>query len=71
MGQLLAGGTQLVAYSPEILQSAQKSSFELYEEIALENSSFRQVFDQWKQFRQQIFQWNAINVLSYEDFAWR
>ena len=71
MGQLLAGGTQLVAYSPEILQSAQKSSFELYEEIALENSSFRQVFDQWKQFRQQIFQWNAINILSYEDFAWR
>ena len=71
MGQLLAGGTQLVAYSQEILQAAQQASFELYEEISLENSSFKQVFEQWKQFRQQIFQWNAINVLSYEDFAWR
>ena len=71
MGQLLAGGTQLVAYSQEILQAAQQASFELYEEISLENSSFKQIFEQWKQFRRQIFQWNAINVLSYEDFAWR
>ncbi|RCJ36989.1 ABC transporter substrate-binding protein [Nostoc minutum NIES-26] len=67
--RLLAGGTKLVPYSPEIMQAAQKLSFELFEENASKDPSFKQVYEQWKGFRQQIFTWNRINELSYANFV--
>ncbi|MEH1811553.1 MAG: TRAP transporter substrate-binding protein [Nostoc sp.] len=67
--RLLAGGTKLVPYSQEILQAAQKISFELFEENASKDEAFKQVYEQWKTFRQQIFNWNSVNELSYANFV--
>lgn len=67
--KLLAGGTKLVPYSPEILQAAEKEAFALYEENASKDATFRQVYQQWQQFREQIYQWNRINQLSYDSFV--
>lgn len=62
---LLAGGTNLTAYSLEILQAAQKAAFDLYEENASQNITFRKVYQQWNQFRSSIYEWNKINELSF------
>ncbi len=69
MQRLIASGTQLVPYSLEILQAAEKIAFELYEEKASQSSAFKEIYEPWKQFRQQIYQWNKINELSFANFV--
>ncbi|HIK30359.1 MAG TPA: TRAP transporter substrate-binding protein [Oscillatoriales cyanobacterium M59_W2019_021] len=67
--RLVAGGTKLTAYSKEILQTAQKTAFELYEEKAAQNPSFKAIYEPWKAFREQIYQWDKLNELSFNNFA--
>lgn len=67
--RLVQGGTKLVAYSQEIMQAAQKAAFELYEENAGKDATFKEVYQQWKTFREQVFQWNKVNELSFANFV--
>ncbi|MGK7899563.1 MAG: TRAP transporter substrate-binding protein [Xenococcus sp. (in: cyanobacteria)] len=67
--RLLAGGTQLVAYSPDILNAAQEAAFAIYQENAADNPSFKEIYDQWNEFRSLISQWNKINESSFTNFV--
>ena len=69
LAKLIAGGTELRPYSQEILQAAQKATFEFYEEKASQDSNFKEVYQQWKKFREQIYKWNTINELSFAQFT--
>jgi TRAP-type mannitol/chloroaromatic compound transport system substrate-binding protein len=69
LAKLVAGGTKLVPYSKEIMQAAQKASFDLYEENARKDATFKQVYEQWNSFREQIVKWNSINELSFGNFS--
>lgn len=69
IARLVAGGTQLTAYSNDILQAAQTAAFDIYENNASQNTGFKTVYDQWKNFRQQIYSWNKVNELSFSEFA--
>ena len=71
IARLIASGTQLTRYSDDILQAAQTQAFELYEENAAQSTSFKQVYDAWKQFRAQINQWHRINEASFTNFCAR
>ncbi len=66
---IINSGTKLTAYSPEILQAAQKSAFDLYEENASQNPTFKKVYEQWNQFRSSVSEWNKINELSFASFV--
>ncbi|NET38980.1 MAG: ABC transporter substrate-binding protein, partial [Cyanothece sp. SIO1E1] len=68
---LVDSGTQLISYSQDILDAAEKSSFELFEEDASKDAMFKEVYTQWKSFRDQIYTWNNINQLSFANFAMR
>jgi TRAP-type mannitol/chloroaromatic compound transport system substrate-binding protein len=68
MQRLVEGGTKIVSYPTEILQAAEKAAFELYEQNASKNATFRQIYEQWNQFREQVAQWNRINELSFANF---
>lgn len=61
-------GVQLRQYSEDILKAAQKASFELYEENASSDPTFKEVYEPWKQFRDRISAWNSINDLSIAGF---
>ena len=50
------------------LQNAHAAAFELFEETASQEPVFKQIYDQWRQFRRQMFQWNQVNELSFERF---
>lgn len=65
LGRLIEGGAQLRAYSPEILEAAEKASFELYDELAADDADFAQVYEQWKPFRERIYAWHNINEGSF------
>jgi TRAP-type mannitol/chloroaromatic compound transport system substrate-binding protein len=66
--ELIASGTKLVSYTPEILTAAQQAASQLYGEIAAENTIFKEIYSQWQSFSQKIYQWNRINELSLSNF---
>lgn len=66
--QMLTQGTQLRQYSDDILRQTQKTTFEMYDDMA-SDSSFREVYSGWKAFRQRIYQWNRLNELSFAMFS--
>ncbi len=67
--RMIAEGTKLIPYSPEILEAAQKAAFELYEEKARGDATFKEVYQGWNKFRKEIQAWNNINELSFSDFV--
>lgn len=69
MKRLVDGGTKLTAYTPEIMQAAQKAAFDLYEENASKDPTFKEIYQQWKSFRDEIYQWHKINELSFTNFV--
>ena len=66
---LTDSGTQLIAYSPEILQAAQEATQDYYAEESAKSPAFKKVYDQWNQFRSAVQGWNKINELSYSSFV--
>ncbi len=68
--RLLESGTQVRAYSPEILQAAQQASFALYDEFAAKNADFKAVYEPWKQFRSLVSVWHKLNEASYTRFIY-
>lgn len=69
LARLTAGGTKLVPFSREIMQASQTASFDFLEENASQDKTFKEVYQQWKAFRQQVFDWNRVNELSYANFS--
>ena len=67
--RLLDSGTILVPFSPEILAAAQKAAFEIYEENSAKNATFKEIYQQWKEFRSLVSKWNQINELSFTNFV--
>ncbi|WP_330204185.1 TRAP transporter substrate-binding protein [Cyanobacterium sp. Dongsha4] len=66
---LIKGGTKLVPFPQDILQQAEKISFELYESNAQQNPTFKEIYQSWLEFRKGILQWNSINELSFANFV--
>jgi TRAP-type mannitol/chloroaromatic compound transport system substrate-binding protein len=67
--RLQGEGVQLRTYSPEILAAAQTATQELFAESSAEDETFRTVYEQWEQFRQEVVAWNTINELSFTRFV--
>lgn len=67
--RLVAGGTKLIPYSKELMQVAQKAAFELFEESSSKDATFKQIYQQWSGFREQVYKWNQVNELSFANFA--
>ncbi|NEQ17251.1 TRAP transporter substrate-binding protein [Moorena sp. SIO3A2] len=67
--RLIKAGAKLTPYSQDILQAAEKASFDLFEEDASKDPKFKKVYEQWKGFRKQIYKWHGTNELSFANFA--
>ena len=67
--RLIKGGTKLVPYSQEILTAAQEIAFALYEQKATESEIFKEIYDKWREFQQQIYEWDNISELSFANFS--
>jgi TRAP-type mannitol/chloroaromatic compound transport system substrate-binding protein len=58
--RLVKNGVKLHTYSPEIMKAAHKAAFELYEEEAAKNPSWKKIYEPWKKFRQDEFLWHRV-----------
>src|SRR5262245_24622888 len=69
--KLLAGGTKLHAFSPEIMQASFKAAMELYGEISATNSNFKKVYASMSEFGNDSYQWWQVAELGYDSFMVR
>jgi TRAP-type mannitol/chloroaromatic compound transport system substrate-binding protein len=69
--KLLAGGTKLHAFSPEIMQASFKAATELYNEISATNPNFKKVYASMSEFTNDGYQWWQVAELGYDSFMVR
>jgi len=69
--KLLAGGTKLHAFSPEIMQASFKSAMELYAEISATNANFKKVYASLTDYANDSYQWWQVAELGFDSFMVR
>ena len=52
------------------VKEVEKASFELYDEFSQKDADFRQIFEQWKGFRDRIYEWNNINEGGFSRYSY-
>ena len=67
--RLVAGGAQLRVWPREIMQLAWREANALYDDTAARNPLFKKVWDSYRPWRSEQFQWFRIAENTYENFA--
>ncbi|MHB9118944.1 MAG: TRAP transporter substrate-binding protein [Burkholderiales bacterium] len=67
--KLLKSGVKLHAFPQDILKAAHKASFEIFAEESAKNPAFKKVYDQWKPYRDQQYQWANIAENAFANFS--
>jgi TRAP-type mannitol/chloroaromatic compound transport system substrate-binding protein len=53
-----------------MMKAAQKIAFGIYAEEAGRNPQFKKIYDNWKKFRDEQYQWFAANEAVFERFVY-
>ena len=69
--RLVDGGTHLAPFPADVMAAAEKASFELYEEHAAADATYRTIYENWKTVRRQAYRWSAVSEWAYSAFAAR
>jgi TRAP-type mannitol/chloroaromatic compound transport system substrate-binding protein len=69
--RLLAGGTQLRAFSPAIMDACLKAAFEVYAEVSAKNADFKKVWESMLAFRNEQYLWWQVAEYSYDSYLIR
>jgi TRAP-type mannitol/chloroaromatic compound transport system substrate-binding protein len=67
--RLIAGGTELRKFSPEIMEAARREAFAIMEEEASADPAYRKVFEAWKTVREQSYNWFGTAERAYNEFT--
>src|SRR5580700_7556931 len=69
--KLLANGTKLHAFSPEIMQASFKAAMELHAEVSATNPSFKKVYESLTSYANNGYQWFQVAELGFDSFMAR
>ena len=69
--KLIASGTKLHAFPPEVMQASYKAAMELYAEISLTNTNFKKVYKSLTDFANDGYQWFQVAEVGYDNFMAR
>ena len=69
--KLIAGGTKLHVFSPQIMDAAYKATQELHAEVAKENATFKKANDSLNDFTKNTYQWFQVAENTYDQFMIR
>jgi TRAP-type mannitol/chloroaromatic compound transport system substrate-binding protein len=69
--KLIAGGTELRAFSQPIMEAALKASNEVNAETAATNADFKKVLDSMQAFRNEEYFWWQVAEYGYDTFMIR
>jgi TRAP-type mannitol/chloroaromatic compound transport system substrate-binding protein len=68
MRRLIAGGTQLRAFSKEILDACYKSAQEIYADLSAKNPKWKKIYEPWKKFLDDEHQWFRVAEQTFDNF---
>src|ERR1700726_360483 len=69
--KLLANGTKLHAFSPEIMQASFKAAMELHAEVSATNPNFKKVYESLTSYANNGYQWFQVAELGFDSFISR
>ena len=69
--RLIDGGTNLAPFPTDVMGAAEKASFELFEEQAAADATYRTIYEGWKKVREQAYRWSSVSEVAYTSFAIR
>ena len=69
--KLIASGTKLHVFPPEVMQASYKAAMELYAEISLTNADFKKVYKSLTDFANDGYQWFQVAELGFDVFMAR
>jgi len=71
MKRLITAGTQLRAFSPEIMEASFKAANETYAELAKTNARFKRILESIMAYREDSYSWWQVAELSFDLFQVR
>jgi TRAP-type mannitol/chloroaromatic compound transport system substrate-binding protein len=69
--RLLAGGAQLRGFSPEIMEASYKAAQELYAETTAKNEKFKKIYEPYKKFLDEEYEWFQVAENTFDNFMIR
>jgi TRAP-type mannitol/chloroaromatic compound transport system substrate-binding protein len=69
--RLLKKGVKLRKFPSDVIKAAEKAAFELYEELASKDKTYRTIYEDWKKFRKDSNSWLGINELEMTKILFR
>src|SRR5579871_154673 len=69
--RLLAGGAELRGFTPQIMEACYKAAQQVYAETSAKNAKFKKVYDPWKKFLDDEYEWFQVADVSYDNFMIR
>ncbi len=66
--RLIAGGTKLRAFSPDVMRACLAAANELYEETSAKNPLFKKIFESWRGFRNNQIDWFKVAEYHFDIF---
>lgn len=69
LARLLKAGAKLHPFPRDVMAAALAAAEQLYTEEAARNPVFRRIFESWRRFRSDEFQWFRVAELNYANFV--
>jgi TRAP-type mannitol/chloroaromatic compound transport system substrate-binding protein len=69
LANLVATGSQLREFSPEIMTAAYEVWLGLVDEFSAQDADFKAIYEQWNAFRSSIYNWNKTNEFAFTSFV--
>ncbi|HUG62863.1 MAG TPA: TRAP transporter substrate-binding protein [Methylomirabilota bacterium] len=67
---LVGKGVQLRPFPRDVLDAAYDVSFKYYDELSASNAEWKKIYDPWKQFRTESYQWFRVAEYTYDSYAY-
>jgi TRAP-type mannitol/chloroaromatic compound transport system substrate-binding protein len=69
--KLLANGTRLHAFPPQVMEASFKAAKELHSEVSATNANFKKLYDSLTAFSNNGYQWFQVAEVGYDNFMAR
>jgi TRAP-type mannitol/chloroaromatic compound transport system substrate-binding protein len=67
--RLVGGGTVLRPFPRDVMEAAEKASYELYDELKAKSKHWARVYPEWKKFRDEQFLWFRVAESTYDNYS--
>jgi TRAP-type mannitol/chloroaromatic compound transport system substrate-binding protein len=67
---LVGKGVQLRPLPRDVLDASYVESFKLYDELSASNANWKAIYEPWKQFRTEAYQWFRVAEYTYDSYVY-